>query len=251
VRWLWYALRDRVAPVRPGFLPAARAALLGGNGLEIGGPSRIFRSGGGLPVYAWAATLDNVNFASETAWEHALHDDGPFLFHPAKPPGRQWLREAADLQGLDTGTFAFVASSHCLEHLANPLAALAEWHRVTRAGGHLLVVVPDPAHTFDHRRPVTTLAHLQADRVAGTPESDTTHFAEVLAQHDLAHDPTAGDAAAFRHHVANNALLRCVHHHVFDAALLAAALQETGWSPVAVEPFAPMHLGALARKEAP
>lgn len=35
-----------------------------------------------------------------------------------------------------------VYSSHCLEHIHNPHAALAEWFRVVRVGGFLIVVVP-------------------------------------------------------------------------------------------------------------
>jgi SAM-dependent methyltransferase len=35
-----------------------------------------------------------------------------------------------------------VYSSHCLEHLPNPHAALAEWFRVVRVGGHLIIAVP-------------------------------------------------------------------------------------------------------------
>ncbi len=251
LRWLWYALRDRVAPVHPRFLPLAREAFLHRTGLEIGGPSRLFGSGGGLPVYAWANNLDNVNFATETAWEHALSDDGPFLFHPAKPPGRQYLREATDLRGLADSSFDCVVSAHCLEHVANPLAALAEWARVTRPGGHLLLVLPDPVRTFDHRRPTTSLDHLRADRAAGTPESDTTHFAEVLALHDLRFDPGAGTRADFADRVAANARTRCIHHHVFDEALVPTVLREAGWEPLAVERFAPIHLGAVARKAAP
>jgi SAM-dependent methyltransferase len=251
LRWLWWALRDRIAPLHPDLLPQARAALAAKSGLEIGGPSRIFGHRGALPVYAWADRLDNVNFAAETAWECGLRDGSPFPFHAHKRPGVQRIREATHLNGLADESFDFVVSSHCLEHLANPLGALQEWHRVTRTGGCLVVILPDPTRTFDHRRSVTTLDHLRMDRARGTSEEDRTHFAEVLALHDLALDPEAGDPTAFRIRVNNNAVQRCVHHHVFDEALLIAALHETGWAPLAVETFAPIHIGALARKAAP
>lgn len=249
-RGVWYALRDRVAPARPRFLPRARAALAGRPGLEVGGPSRVFRPGGPLPVYAWVRSLDNVNFARETAWEQAPPDGGPYPFARGRPAGTQWVREAGLLRGLADEAYDFVVSSHCLEHLANPLGALGEWRRVTRPGGHLLVIVPDPAFTFDHRRPVTRLEHLAADRAQNMPEDDATHFAEVLALHDLARDPPAGSAAAFRERVYRNAELRCVHHHVFDPALLCGALEAAGWRPLELERFPPIHLAALARKEA-
>lgn len=36
-----------------------------------------------------------------------------------------------------------VHSSHCLEHMHNPLSALKEWWEIIKPGGHLVVVVPD------------------------------------------------------------------------------------------------------------
>jgi SAM-dependent methyltransferase len=249
--WVWAALCDRLRPIRPACRSQVKAAFAGHRGLEIGGPSSIFRPRGALPVYDWADGIDNMNFSAETAWEHGLRDGGPYRFHRRKPAGRQWIREAEDLSGFADGGYEFVMSSHCLEHVANPLGALREWWRVTRAGGWLLVILPDPTRTFDHRRPVTALDHLRKVWARSTPEDDRTHFAEVIALHDLALDPDAGDPAAFRSRVDQNAAHRCVHHHVFDGALLGAALRETGWTPLAVERFAPLHLAALARKEIP
>jgi len=43
----------------------------------------------------------------------------------------------------DEDTFDFVYSSHCLEHLNNPIKALRSWHRICRPDGYLYVVVPD------------------------------------------------------------------------------------------------------------
>lgn len=39
--------------------------------------------------------------------------------------------------------YDFVHSSHCLEHMRNPEIALANWFRILKPGGHLIVVVPD------------------------------------------------------------------------------------------------------------
>ena len=248
--WLASAIRDRVFPRRLAMTPAVLAATTGGCGLEVGGPSRVFGRRGLAPVYEVAARIDNVNFASETAWEGALRDGGEFRFDAAKPPGTQWVREAGELSGIADGAYDFVLSSHCLEHLANPLGALREWRRVVRAGGHLLIVVPDPSRSFDHGRPITTLAHLQADAAQCTGEQDATHFAEVLALHDLGRDPDAGTPEEFRARVARNARDRCVHHHVFDPSLLGAALAEAGWRVLAREAARPVHLVAFAQKEA-
>jgi SAM-dependent methyltransferase len=40
-------------------------------------------------------------------------------------------------------TFDFLYSSHCLEHLDDPVVALFNWVRVVKPGGHLIVSVPD------------------------------------------------------------------------------------------------------------
>lgn len=41
------------------------------------------------------------------------------------------------------GAYDAVHSSHCLEHMHDPAAALAEWWSLLRPGGYLVLVVPD------------------------------------------------------------------------------------------------------------
>ena len=59
---------------------------------------------------------------------------------------RAWDVKDGDAQYLSTiadETFDFAHSSHCLEHLRDPLLALQNWLRVLRPGGHLVVLIPD------------------------------------------------------------------------------------------------------------
>jgi SAM-dependent methyltransferase len=228
--------------------PAIIFAIAERRGLEIGGPSNGFGARGILPIYRAAGRIDNVNFSARTTWEANLRDGGEFQFDARRAPGTQWVREASALNGLADETYDFILSSHCLEHLANPLLALREWRRVVRSEGHLVLLLPDPTRCFDHRRPITTLAHLREDFERGCAEDDMTHVSEVLALHDLARDPGAGSAATFRERVQRNAENRCIHHHVFDLALMASILAETGWRVIATERVRPVHLVAFAEK---
>ena len=59
---------------------------------------------------------------------------------------RTWDLEDGDAQymeGVPDNSFDFVHSSHTLEHLFDPREGLRNWLRILRAGGHLIVTVPD------------------------------------------------------------------------------------------------------------
>jgi SAM-dependent methyltransferase len=51
--------------------------------------------------------------------------------------------DAQDMAGVADETYDFVNSSHCLEHLRDPVEGLRNWFRIVKPGGHLVVVVPD------------------------------------------------------------------------------------------------------------
>lgn len=73
----------------------------------------------------------------------------------------QLMSEAAD-ESVD-----FVFSSHCLEHLRDPVEGLRNWFRITRPGGHLVITVPDEdlyeqgvwpsTHNRDHKSAFTLM----------------------------------------------------------------------------------------------
>jgi SAM-dependent methyltransferase len=59
---------------------------------------------------------------------------------------RTWDWEDGDAQflaGVAGETYDFVHSSHCLEHLVEPREGLANWLRVLKSGGYLVITVPD------------------------------------------------------------------------------------------------------------
>jgi SAM-dependent methyltransferase len=158
------------------------------------------------------------------------------------------LAEATALVELPSGAYDFVLSSHMLEHTANPILALSEWKRLLKDEGALVLLLPDKRYTFDHRRPVTTLAHLIADFDAGMMEDDLTHLPEIMALHDLDRDLEAGSMETFRARSLRNAENRCLHHHVFDAHLATDLLEHVGFEVRGVEEIVPHHILLLARK---
>lgn len=59
---------------------------------------------------------------------------------------RTWDIKDGDAQFLNTvpdETYDFVHSSHCLEHLNNPIEGLKNWVRILKPGGYLIITVPD------------------------------------------------------------------------------------------------------------
>ena len=134
------------------------APMRGARGLEIGGPSAVFGAAGLLPVYPLLAAIDGVQWAAETAWHKLEREHG---YRPeGEPRGELHVIDGVDLAGLPDGGYDVVFSSHVIEHLANPLRALAAWRRVTRAERPPAACGPPHA---GHLRP-PPLAHLTRAR---------------------------------------------------------------------------------------
>ena len=184
-------------------------------GLEIGGKSIIFTEKGVLPIYGVADCIDGLNFASNTLWEEQLRVGQPYV-----GSGKQFIGEASLMEGFTEGNYDFIVSSHCLEHIANPLKAISNWLRLLKERGALLLVVPDRRYSFDHRRHVASFGHLLEDFNNDIGEDDLTHLSEILRLHDLAMDLPAGSAENFKNRCLDNFNIRGMHHHCFDEDLL-------------------------------
>jgi SAM-dependent methyltransferase len=196
------------------------------HGLEVGGPSALFKTV--LPVYEFARRLDGVNFSTDTIWEGRLEAGENFNYYK-KRFGHQFISDAVDLNEITTDTYDFLLSSNCLEHVANPIKALTEWKRVIKPGGGFILVLPNKDSNFDHRRPFTRFEHLLDDFTQDVGEDDLTHLDEILALHDLPMDPPAGDLDHFRQRSLKNFENRTLHHHVFDVQLIEAMLDYMGF----------------------
>lgn len=226
VRWRRAGHYDRPLP------DAFTAALSGRQVLEVGGPSHVFSSQGLAPVYGRAAVVDGAQFAETTVW----HGEQRGAYAPeGEPTGRLHIADGTTLIGLPDGAYDGVISSHVIEHFANPLKALQAWRRVCRGGGWLLLVAPHKEGTFDHRRPVTTLAHMVEDLERGTPEEDLTHLEETLALHDRSRDAEPDDQEAWAQKRRDNVQHRVLHHHVLTTRSLVELLAHAGVEVAAVE----------------
>lgn len=65
---------------------------------------------------------------------------------------------------LPEGQWDYIFSSHCLEHLQNPVAALEHWQSRLRAGGTLFLYLPHP--DMEYWRPQNCRKHLHTWRPA-------------------------------------------------------------------------------------
>jgi SAM-dependent methyltransferase len=246
MRYALFKLHSLLVPHRLRF--ARYMGAFTGVGIEIGGPSSLFRSEGLLPVYDAAERIDNVTFANNTRWEGNVRAGTTFLFNPTKDPGTQYIQEGGELCSLPNSPYDFLLSCHMLEHTANPLRVLSNWRRLLKTNGHFLLVLPHKDGSFDHRRSVTTLAHLLDDFEKNIGEDDDTHFSEILSMHDLQRDPEQNSAIDFAEWILNNNVNRGAHHHVFDVALSVHMLTEARFQIVAVEAVMPFHIFVLAYK---
>lgn len=221
----------------------------GRSGLEIGGPSAIFNRGRLLPIYP-LAHLDNCNFSATTVWgENNIENN--YFYDKGQPPGTQYICDATELKSIPSGKYDFVISSHVLEHIANPIKALREWMRVLKERGAVILLLPHRDRTFDHRRPVTTLAHLIQDDTNNTPESDLTHLPEILELHDLKRDSVSRDRAYLESKCKENIVYRYMHHHVFDTKLAIDLLSHMGLKIISAEVQRPWHIILIAQKMEP
>ncbi len=222
----------------------AKELVEGKCGIEIGGPSEVFRSRRYLPIYLGIRSLDNCDFSASTTW--ARHADS-FVFDQGKSPGKNIFADGSDLRDVPDHHYDFILSSHNLEHFANPIKALREWQRIAVKRGILILTLPNYCYTFDHQRQPTAVRHMLADFEQATQETDLSHLPEILEKHDLSLDPAAGNYEEFRKRSLANYENRCLHHHVFDEHNVCELLTDLGMEILALETAWPFHIFTIAR----
>ncbi len=209
------------------------SSVSGKKGLEIGGPSHEFTPSGLIPIYPLLGSLETTNYSTGTIWSQEHVD---------------YVLDATSLASVEDGKYDFLLACHVLEHVANPLKALKEWNRILKPGGAIVILLPNKLHTFDHRRPYTSFAHLKSDFDQDTPESDLTHLEEILSLHDLEMDPPAGTLEQFKERSLRNFENRALHHHVFDPMLIPELLSFGGFKLLRESVTFPPNIICLGRK---
>lgn len=189
------------------------AVQIGGKGIEIGGPSFIFRT-----VYNNCISCDDIDFAVETVWNTSNLTD-VFILDDGECLGKRYRADATDIHIIKPEEYDFVLSSNNIEHIANPLKAISEFIRILKTGGILVLVVPNKIYNFDHRRDDTLFEHIKADYENGIKEDDLGHLDEILEKHDLSMDIEM-TFDEFKLRSLDNFHNRCLHHHVFSIELL-------------------------------
>lgn len=127
-------------------------AQLAGEGLEIGALDRPQAVPGATRV-----RYVDVYTSEQGAALYTESVDGGRAVHV------DIVARAEQLAAVPDQSQDFLIASHVLEHIKDPIQALVEWRRILRAGGHLLLVLPDKRETFDRDRERTPLDHVIAD----------------------------------------------------------------------------------------
>ncbi|WP_114792364.1 methyltransferase domain-containing protein [Niabella yanshanensis] len=217
-------------------------------GLEIGGPSPIFKQTSYYPAYLYANRVDGVNYNAQTVWEGTIKPGKTYEYLKGYEIGNQFITEATALEGIVNNTYDFILSSHSLEHISNPLKALKRWNEVLKPGGSLCLILPNKEVTFDKDRDYTTFDHLLNDYKIDVSEHDNTHFEEVLQHHIIALDSGVKSKEELIIRTKDNFQNRCIHHHVFSFDLITQALNFAGFRTVLQKKIHDINLFTLAIK---
>lgn len=127
------------------------ALYISGNGVEVGAGSRPFP----IPPAA------NCYYGDVRSQEDLVQYFG------TSEVSLTGTIDAQTMAGIPEDSLDFVISAHVIEHLYDPLGAIAASIERLRVNGNFLLVVPEMSETWDRRRPPTTLAHIKGDWLDG------------------------------------------------------------------------------------
>jgi len=217
--------------------------------LEIGGPSVNFGNNNIFPIYEILKGVDGCNFNVNTVWEGKIIAGAGNYKYADSLTGVQYINEGSDLSTIPNEHFDIVLSCHSLEHIANPLKALKEWMRVLKPKGYILLILPNPTFTFDHKRPITKFEHLVSDYHNNIDETDLECLENVLSYHDMKRDIMGPNTLIeLKERSIKNYENRCLHHHVFDIELIRKMFEFSNINFIDSEFVRPCNLITIGQK---
>jgi SAM-dependent methyltransferase len=201
-RWLYERTRRRLA-----------ARLIAGSGIEIGALHSPF------PVPRGA----RVRYVDRLTTEQLRAEYPELGAAPLVPV--DLVDDGETLSKLADESQDFVIASHFLEHCQDPIGTLRAHLRVLRAGGILLLALPDRRHGVDRSRRATPLDHIVADHERGTKASRAQHYYDWVSLVDVplgrvAADQVDAHARALEHHGAS------IHFHCWTRDEFLVQLRE-------------------------
>lgn len=170
-----------------------------------------------------------------------------FSEYAHQPTLAEYFGDAADLPFVDS-SLNYVATSHVIEHVANPLSAFLEWYRVLRHNGVIYMVVPSRLFTFDRSRPLTPVDHMVADFQQNVTQCDGTHIDDFVFNVDwreFSPSTPESDVAkerntlreSYRNAIRTDSEIN-IHFHTFEPATMLELIQRAN-------DVLPLHGGAI------
>jgi SAM-dependent methyltransferase len=125
------------------------------------------------------------------------------------------ITDIESMRGIPDQSQDFVIANHVLEHVEDPIRALASIGRVLRAGGVAFIALPDKRFTFDRDREITPLSHLVRDNEKGPEWSLAAHYDEWCRCVDGLQGQAHSERVALMLEDRTN-----IHFHVWDYAAM-------------------------------
>ncbi len=183
-----------------------------------------------------------------------------FTHYAGEPSGAEYFGDACQLPVRDA-SLDYVASSHLIEHTANPIAAFTEWCRVLKDKGIIYMVVPHRKLTFDHTRPLTTVEHMVEDFHRNIGQVDGTHiddftlgidwtlFSPATPPERIAEE-RAKLAAEYRTNIDAGREIN-IHFHTFEPEQMKALIEAANALPIGarIEVLRTEHLFSRSRPD--
>ena len=157
-----------------------------------------------------------------------------FSEYANQPTLAEYFGDAADLPFVDS-SLNYVATSHVIEHVANPLSAFLEWYRVLKNDGVIYMVVPSRLFTFDRLRPLTAVEHIIDDFRNHVTQCDGTHIDDFVLNVDWREfSPSTPEPSvakerekllkSYRNAIQSGSEIN-IHFHTFETATMLELIQ--------------------------